>query len=94
MQRDSHKTANQDQRSQSVKFDPLKHMTLHMTTSLPQHPNGMRFTAFNVDGDIVASSIYYSIGGGFIVNAEDNKDHGQNIYYKGQYLLRPSHAMA
>jgi len=54
----------------------------------------MRFTAFNVDGDIVASSIYYSIGGGFIVNAEDNKDHGQNIYYKGQYLLRPSHAMA
>lgn len=37
---------------------------------LPKHSNGMRFTAFDKQDTIIASQIYYSIGGGFICTAE------------------------
>jgi L-serine dehydratase len=32
------------------------------------HPNGMRFTAFDSTGTILAEEVFYSIGGGFIVS--------------------------
>ncbi|ADV81631.1 L-serine ammonia-lyase [Terriglobus saanensis] len=35
------------------------------------HPNGMRFTAFDATGEIVASHVYFSIGGGFVIPAEE-----------------------
>ncbi|MBL8799230.1 MAG: L-serine ammonia-lyase [Planctomycetia bacterium] len=35
---------------------------------LPRHPNGMRLTAFNAAGDRLAEELYYSVGGGFVVN--------------------------
>jgi L-serine dehydratase len=39
---------------------------------LPYHPNGIKFYAY-VDGDEVATRIYYSIGGGFVVTEENAK---------------------
>lgn len=38
---------------------------------LPLHPNAMRFTAFNHQGESLQSEVYYSIGGGFIVREAD-----------------------
>jgi L-serine dehydratase len=38
--------------------------------TLPFHANGMRFTAFDADGNEVASRVYYSVGGGFVVSDE------------------------
>jgi L-serine dehydratase len=35
--------------------------------SLPFHPNGMIFTAFSVPGEVLAERVYYSVGGGFVV---------------------------
>ena len=35
------------------------------------HPNGVRFTAFDGAGAVLATEVYYSIGGGFIVSAEE-----------------------
>ncbi len=35
------------------------------------HPNGMRFTALDADGEVVFAQVYYSIGGGFILSAEE-----------------------
>jgi L-serine dehydratase len=32
------------------------------------HPNGMRFTAFDGAGAVLASEVFYSVGGGFIVS--------------------------
>ncbi len=32
------------------------------------HPNGMRFTAFDSTGTVLANEVFYSIGGGFIVS--------------------------
>ncbi|MFI6604864.1 L-serine ammonia-lyase, partial [Nonomuraea sp. NPDC050536] len=36
--------------------------------SLPEHPNGMRFTAFAADGGILREKVYFSVGGGFVVD--------------------------
>jgi L-serine dehydratase len=36
--------------------------------SLPRHPNALRFTAQDAGGETVGSRVYYSIGGGFIVD--------------------------
>ncbi len=38
--------------------------------SLPFHPNGMHFFAWNSAGDLLHDRVYYSIGGGFVVNEE------------------------
>ncbi|MEQ9563726.1 MAG: serine dehydratase beta chain, partial [Woeseiaceae bacterium] len=36
--------------------------------SLPSHPNGLKFLAFNEAGIELLSRIYYSVGGGFVIN--------------------------
>jgi L-serine dehydratase len=40
---------------------------LHRRRSLPHHPNGMTFTAWNRDGSPLAERTFYSVGGGFVV---------------------------
>jgi len=50
-----------------IPFDISKDFIFNYKDLLPSHTNGMRFTAFNVDGKKIASEIYYSIGGGFII---------------------------
>ena len=38
--------------------------------SLPGHPNGMRCTARDAAGEELAARVYYSVGGGFVVEGE------------------------
>ncbi|KRD35951.1 hypothetical protein ASE27_14670 [Oerskovia sp. Root918] len=40
-------------------------------TRLPGHPNGMRFTALDATGDVVAEQVYYSVGGGFVLTEQE-----------------------
>jgi L-serine dehydratase len=49
----------------AVPFKRGTHLVFHMAESLPEHPNGMRFTLTRKDGRIT-SKVYYSVGGGFI----------------------------
>ncbi|KAJ2713601.1 hypothetical protein H4R19_002168 [Coemansia spiralis] len=65
-----------------IRFNPDKDMTLHHLESLPQHPNGMRFTVFDADGDMLATNEYFSIGGGFVVNDKTQVAHGENVFYR------------
>ncbi|WP_430782739.1 L-serine ammonia-lyase [Actinoplanes sp. G11-F43] len=41
-------------------------MVLHRRRSLPEHPNGMIFTAFGDDGAELLRKTYFSVGGGFV----------------------------
>lgn len=68
--------------SHRINFDYEKHLILHFYETLPEHSNGMRFSVFNEQGDMIATNEFYSIGGGFIVNADTQVDHGENVYYK------------
>lgn len=38
---------------------------------LPGHPNGMRFTAVDEGGTVLARAEYYSVGGGFVATADE-----------------------
>ncbi len=49
-----------------IPFDPAADLIFHFDTTLPYHPNGMRFRASLANGGIEEST-YYSIGGGFVV---------------------------
>ena len=40
---------------------------------LPLHENGLRFEAFDASGKILESEEYYSVGGGFVLNAQELK---------------------
>ncbi|MDA0680143.1 MAG: L-serine ammonia-lyase [Proteobacteria bacterium] len=54
--------------SRQIDFDRRDDLIFEKRESLPGHPNGMRFTAFDADGTDVFSRVYYSVGGGFVVN--------------------------
>ena len=41
---------------------------MHRTETLPFHPNGMRFTAYNDEDQPILTRVYYSVGGGFVVD--------------------------
>ncbi|MFN8486328.1 MAG: L-serine ammonia-lyase [Caldilineaceae bacterium] len=51
---------------QPVAFHEKENL-LFRRNALPYHPNGMRFTAFTQDDELL-SKVYYSVGGGFVVD--------------------------
>ncbi|GLR67622.1 L-serine dehydratase [Acidocella aquatica] len=53
-----------------IAFTEAEDLLFHKRTSLPYHPNGMRFTAFDSAGAELRNRVYYSVGGGFVVNEE------------------------
>ena len=55
----------------TIVFDPHHHIFFNYGPPLPGHPNGMEFHAIDAEGVGYLSQIYYSIGGGFIVTAEE-----------------------
>ncbi len=56
--------------SQGIDFDPDADLVLHRRRSLPYHPNGMTFAAYDAAGNEVRTRTYYSVGGGFVVDEE------------------------
>lgn len=51
-----------------IKFVEAQDLLFHRNQSLPEHANGLCFTAFR-QGAPILEKIYYSIGGGFVVEA-------------------------
>ena len=51
----------------TVAFDRGDDLVLHRRKSLPAHPNGMTFTAYDASGS-VRERTYYSVGGGFVAD--------------------------
>lgn len=55
---------------QETPFVVGEHLIFERKETLPGHPNGMRFTAYDTDGRELRSRVYYSVGGGFIVDED------------------------
>jgi len=51
-----------------IDFSRRDDITMHRRRSLPAHPNGMIFRAFDPSGAVLRESTYYSVGGGFVVD--------------------------
>ena len=57
----------------TIPFSEASHLLFHTEQMFPEesqtrHPNGIRFTALDSSGTRIASEVYFSIGGGFIVS--------------------------
>ncbi|HEX2747578.1 MAG TPA: L-serine ammonia-lyase, partial [Verrucomicrobiales bacterium] len=50
-----------------IEFAERTGLLFHRLESLPAHPNGLRFNAFDQEGRELLTKTYYSIGGGFVV---------------------------
>lgn len=53
-----------------IPFDENGDLVMHRRRSLPQHPNGLMFTAFDEAGEQLDQRTYYSVGGGFVVDGD------------------------
>ena len=67
-----------------IGFEEARDLIFHRSTMFPpgaetQHPNGMRFLAFDSDGAVIDKRTFFSLGGGFI--AEDGV--GRNLQNRG-----------
>jgi L-serine dehydratase len=54
----------------SIPFAVGDQLIFERKISLPHHPNGMRFTALAASGDVLREKVYYSVGGGFVVDED------------------------
>lgn len=55
----------------SIHFNYLSDCIFNFKDLLPAHTNGMRFSTFDGANKTLLSKIYYSIGGGFILNEQE-----------------------
>lgn len=58
-----------------VGFELETDLVLDGSVRLPFHSNAMKFTAFDAQGETLAEQIWYSIGGGFVI---DEAEAGRN----------------
>ncbi|KAF5335938.1 hypothetical protein D9611_006245 [Ephemerocybe angulata] len=64
-----------------IDYDMDRDMLWRWDLVLKTHPNGMRFSCFDENGDLLATNEYFSVGGGFVVNDKTKVD--ENLFYKG-----------
>ncbi|CAA7269281.1 unnamed protein product [Cyclocybe aegerita] len=64
-----------------ISYDMDRDMLWRWDQVLKTHPNGMRFSCFDKEGDLLATNEYFSVGGGFVVNEKTKVD--ENLFYKG-----------
>ncbi|MBY6203946.1 L-serine ammonia-lyase [Halomonas denitrificans] len=55
----------------AIRIDLRRDLVFHKRQTLPFHSNGMRFQAFDADGEPLIKREYYSVGGGFVVNPDE-----------------------
>lgn len=66
----------------SIIFDQDKDIRFEQRKRLPFHSNAMKCEALNEEGQIIFDRLYYSIGGGFVLDefeAGRNSPHGEEV---------------
>ncbi len=53
-----------------IDFTEADDVVLHRRATLPLHPNGMTFHAWDAAGELVSQRTYYSVGGGFVIGED------------------------
>jgi L-serine dehydratase len=57
--------------SHDIAFDEKTDLVFNKRQKLPYHVNGMRFSAYAENDELLAERDYYSVGGGFVVNNDE-----------------------
>lgn len=70
-------------------FDPKTDLRFDYDKMLPGHTNGMILNALDGSGDVILQKTYYSVGGGFVLTAEElAQDHGLEVPTDVPYPFR------
>lgn len=67
-------------------FDPKTDLVFDFGAALPGHANGMILTATDAQGDVILQETYFSVGGGFVLTADElaagkDTDEGAPVPY-------------
>ena len=54
-----------------IAFDEARDLIWEGRTRLPQHPNALRFRAFDADAGPIGERLYFSVGGGFVRDEDE-----------------------
>jgi L-serine dehydratase len=57
-----------------IEFNEKDDLVLHRRKRLPHHPNGMAFSAYDDGGEVLSAKLYYSVGGGFVIDNDALSD--------------------
>ena len=60
-----------------IPFVEELHLRFRIDKTLAFHSNGMRFTAYDEAGDTIARKVYFSVGGGFVVDEDEGQHLGE-----------------
>jgi L-serine dehydratase len=71
---------------QEVAFDPASDLIFHQRVRQPFHTNAIAFEALDEAGEILARRMYYSVGGGFVV---DEDEAGSNSRTTADHAILP-----
>ncbi|MCQ4677768.1 L-serine ammonia-lyase [Ralstonia pseudosolanacearum] len=75
----------------AIRFEEKEHIGFYrklMSGTSIVHPNGMRFQAFDDNGQLLVEKEYYSIGGGFVVNRDGDRVNGVRATAEVPYPFR------
>ena len=70
---------------QEIAFREREHLLMYRREALAEHPNGMKFSAFDADGALLREAKYLSVGGGFVVNPGASTEQILGAYQKLPY---------
>ncbi len=62
-----------------IAFREAEHLRFRIDKTLFFHSNGMRFAAFAADDTPLARNVYYSVGGGFVVDEKEAEHIGDPV---------------
>ena len=62
-----------------IEFDPARDVLFDRQTQFERHTNAMRFTAYDAAGSELASQLWFSIGGGFVVREGEGDEPAAEI---------------
>jgi L-serine dehydratase len=54
-----------------ISFDPPRDLEFRGEIMPTFHPNGVRFAAYDAAGEIIETRVYYSVGGGFVLDEDE-----------------------
>lgn len=66
-----------------IAFELGRDIVFDRKRQFDRHPNAMQFQALNTNGDVIASEVWFSIGGGFIEKLGNENQNGDLEYPHG-----------
>lgn len=71
--------------SHTLRFVEKEHLLFYRREAMAEHPNGMKFHAFDKTGALLREARYLSVGGGFVVRAGADTEHILSAYDKAPW---------